>query len=90
MEEIQQLTEDEFWDTYEPLENNNEPIWQYLDTKKYPITRVWTIVTGDDNETLVAIPGYHYVNRIGYAVTRKAWDTTLIEGIWSDPIDREE
>jgi hypothetical protein len=33
---------------------------------------VWTIVE-DDYGFLCVIPGWHYVNRIGYLVTKKPW-----------------
>jgi hypothetical protein len=35
--------------------------------------RVWTIIDGDDG--LSCIAGYHLVNRIGYIVTAKPWET---------------
>lgn len=41
--------------------------------------RVWTFVDGDDGD-LYVISGYHYVNRIGYLLSRDPIpDNTLIE-----------
>jgi hypothetical protein len=39
--------------------------------KKDPGT-VWTVVEGDDGELYVG-DGYHYVNRIGYMITKKSY-----------------
>jgi hypothetical protein len=37
-----------------------------------PNLYVWTYIDGDDGT--VVVDGYHYVNRIGYLVTKKAPD----------------
>lgn len=86
-EEIRRLTEDEFWDLYYPIDASPEEVmWEYEETKQYPITQVWTIVPSEDNSEIeIALPGYHIVNRVGYIVTRKPWTTTLIEGVWYQP-----
>ena len=39
---------------------------------------VWTLITGDDEDSWV-IPGYHIVNRMGYFITTKPWESTDIE-----------
>jgi hypothetical protein len=49
------------------LSNNEE-------SKKF----VWTIIDGENEETWI-IPGYHYVNRYGYLVTEKPWETEDIQ-----------
>ena len=41
--------------------------------KQVPNNRVWTIVDGDGDD-LIIIAGYHFVNRLGYLVTDKAWE----------------
>ena len=39
---------------------------------------VWTLITGDNEDSWV-IPGYHIVNRMGYFITTKPWESTDIE-----------
>ena len=41
--------------------------------KQVPNNRIWTIVDGDGDD-LIIIAGYHFVNRLGYLVTDKAWE----------------
>jgi hypothetical protein len=85
MEEFKNLTEDEFWDLYCPIDSGKPSMmWDYEPTKEYPITQVWTLY--DKGEITYAIPGYVLIaNRTGYTVTRKPWTTTLIEGVWYKP-----
>ncbi|MFG6080498.1 hypothetical protein ACEUZ9_001102 [Paracoccus litorisediminis] len=35
--------------------------------------RVWTLVSGDDGESLFLIEGLHLVNREGYMITERPW-----------------
>lgn len=49
------------------LSNNEE-------SKKF----VWTIIDSENEETWI-IPGYHYVNRYGYLVTEKPWESEDIQ-----------
>jgi hypothetical protein len=39
---------------------------------------VWTLITGDNEESWI-IPGYHIVNRMGFFITTKPWESTDIE-----------
>lgn len=38
-----------------------------------PANNVWTLIDGDNGETVV-VNGFHFVNRIGYYITEKAFD----------------
>ncbi len=38
---------------------------------------VWTTVEGD--ESIVVVPGYHYVNRLFYHITELPWDDEELE-----------
>jgi hypothetical protein len=40
---------------------------------KHP-DRVWTFVQGDDEDCFI-VEGFHFVNRLGYYITRKSFDT---------------
>ena len=39
---------------------------------------VWTLITGDNEESWI-IPGYHIVNRMGFFITTKPWESTDIQ-----------
>jgi len=39
---------------------------------------VWTLITGDNEESWI-IPGYHVVNRMGFFITTKPWESTDIQ-----------
>ena len=39
---------------------------------------VWTLITGDNEDSWV-IPGYHIVNRMGFFITTKPWESTDIQ-----------
>lgn len=36
--------------------------------------KVWTVIDGDDDE-LHIVAGFHFVNRMGYIITEKEWET---------------
>lgn len=76
---------EQFVDEFEPLENDvveEAPIDGFLfETygKEYEKVKatdkncVWTIVDGDDNN-LHVIEGLHYVNRVGYLITKNPFE----------------
>jgi len=39
---------------------------------------IWTIIEGDDGE-LYTIAGFHFVNRIGFLLTKDPWESDTIE-----------
>jgi hypothetical protein len=45
-----------------------------LSKDKKMFKHVWTIIEGDDGE-FHAMPGVHVVNRFGYLVTERPWET---------------
>lgn len=89
-----ELTEDEFWETYKPLEGpsgqSGSHIWEYEELTGTPDNQVWTIVeTGDEDENWYALPGYHIVNKIGYAVTEKPWTDEAVTALWFEAPEPE-
>ena len=79
------LTEEEFEKKYDPLPNpkDGNMFWSLEDINfsKTDTSKVWTLVEGDD-DTIYASPGYRFVNRIGYAVTRLPWDDLSQDAVW--------
>jgi len=77
------LSEDAFWKRFKPLKNKIEPNSSYngcmFETygkelervkkraKKYPLT-IWTI--SDNDGDLEIMEGFHFVNRLGYLITK--------------------
>lgn len=74
-----------FFDTFKPVKNHldsNAPYDEcmfetYGDevafVKAQPKDRVFTLLTGDDGSKLYIVPGWHFVNRMGYFVTEVPW-----------------
>ena len=80
------LTEEQFIEQYPLVPNHLNPnaTWGYADAKgclfetygeelefikRQNRHRVWTILDGDDGDMYVA-SGFHFVNRVGYLVSR--------------------
>jgi hypothetical protein len=54
-----------------------------------PDGRCWTIIEGDDSG-LYVVPGWHYINKFGMAVSTVSWDPSdknRIEGVYME-VDR--
>ena len=82
---------DDWVDQYQPIENPFDKdagyegcmFETYGEENEYVLNNlnrntVWTLITGDDEDSWV-IPGYHIVNRMGYFITTKPWESTDIE-----------
>jgi len=60
---------------FETFGEELELIAMYMNNRQ-----IWTLVNGDDGNDYV-IPGYHYVNRIGYFLTENEWENEDVEVI---------
>jgi hypothetical protein len=82
---------DDWIDQYQPIENPIDKnagyegcmFETYGEENEFVLDKlnrntVWTLITGD-NEDFWVIPGYHIVNRMGYFITTKPWESTDIE-----------
>lgn len=47
---------------------------EFARVRSAPNEHVWTLVTGDNNEDVVCA-GRHFVNRMGYFITERPWET---------------
>jgi len=86
MTEVKTLTEDQFDEQFTLVENHldNNASWggamfetfgeelDYVRMKAERGNNVWTIIEGDD-DTMFIVNGVHFVNRIGYLITREEW-----------------
>lgn len=79
------MSEDEFWDEWEVLKRSNGELFDLNDVKNQPINLVWTILeSGNDvDECLYASPGLHFVNRLGYVMTRRAWANGQADAVFA-------
>lgn len=67
------------WRTFETLfdpiaDADGNLMWSYSDLQLsgYGLNNWWTVVDSDTGRLIVAA-GLHYVNRVGYMITRNAW-----------------
>ena len=95
--EFKTITEEHFDENFNPIENHIdqnagwngcmfETYGEELEfVKKQPNNTVWTIVTGDD-DSMSYISGFHFVNRIGYLITK---ETVATDVEYDVPLDTD-
>ena len=83
-----ELDEDQWEREYRPLTNhidnnasfNNTMFETYGDELAFvlsqPHEKIWTYIESDGN--LYVIAGYHFVNRLGYFITEKEWESEAL------------
>lgn len=62
---------------YEPIDPpSGETVWEWDELPVLPDSTnlIWTVLDCDGK--LYVTAGIHYVNRLGYVVTKNAWDQT--------------
>jgi hypothetical protein len=81
---IDYISEDEFWDEWKVKKKLSGELFEYADVKDQPINNVWTILESSmgNNDNWYASPGFHYVNRLGYVLTRRPWIDECQEAIY--------
>jgi len=93
------LSETQFMETYNPINKGSEGEYmmddhaeavRFAEARGLSHKNVWTIIESGEDETLYVSAGFHLVNRLGYIVTEKPWETALEEGVWmEDDFDRD-
>jgi len=86
---IQHQLDEEQWEReYRPLTNHISDNASFNDTMfetfgeelefvlSQSPNKVWTYISGDDGSYIVA--GYHHVNRLGYFITEKEWESEAL------------
>ncbi len=87
------ISEDDFWGVWGVKHAADDGLFDFDEARGHPVEHVWTIVeSGDDMDgNWYAIPGLHYVNRLGYVVTEQPWvDCTLDAIYFADDMDEED
>lgn len=85
----QLISETDFEATFKP---RNAPgsnasvgdLWSPHEIQSVDPRHVWTVVDGEDDDNLYALPGIHFVNRIGYVVTEEPWGPETTAAVWCD------
>lgn len=78
------ISEDEFWEAWGVRQSADSGLMEFDEVHSYPENHVWTVVeSGDDADgNWYAMPGYHYVNRLGYVVTERPWIDYTLDAIY--------
>lgn len=77
MNSNESIPEDEFFGVWGAHKRQDENYFTFDDVKDKPVELVWSVIEGD--ESIVAVPGFHVVNMLGYMMTTKPWTD---EGVW--------
>lgn len=82
MSEQNLITEDDFFETFDPREmtDDGDTVIDVVPPGT-PDEHVWTIVDGDSGD-LYASAGWHRVNRFGYVITTRPWVTGDEVALW--------
>ena len=86
------IQEDDFWENWGVVQKSSGDLFDYEDIKQKPIEYVWTILESgnDEDGNWYASPGIHYVNRIGYILTREPWTNFCRDAIYFlDDLEKE-
>jgi len=78
------ISEEDFDAIWRVTVSPSGDLFCYEEVIDQPLNHVWTIVESGDGEdgNWYASPGFHTVNRVGYAVTKKSWDLTTPDAIY--------
>jgi hypothetical protein len=89
---LQPISERDFEEQFRPLPAPGDPedefgMWdlEVVQAAGVPEQRVWTIIEGDRSRALYAMPGFHFVNRLGYVVTEQPWTDPGRDAIYCGP-----
>jgi len=78
------ISERDFEDVWGVYLRPDGDFFCYADVVNQRIEHVWTVVetgwAGDEN--WYAVPGIHYVNRIGYVMTKQPWEDAASDAVY--------
>jgi hypothetical protein len=78
------ISNNDLWTKYEPRDNpaDGGSVWQWEQVRNENPAHVWTLVDSDTRHQY-AVPGFHFVNRFGYIVTKQPWKDDARDAVWS-------
>ena len=78
------ISEDEFHAHWGVKVSASGDLWKYEEVRSFGVQHVWTIVESgsDDDGNWYAVPGFHYVNRLGYVLTDRAWNEGTQDAVY--------
>lgn len=84
------ISEADFINVWGAGAQDNGDLYEFDQVKDLDPKRVWTIVEGDNGDWIAAA-GFHIVNKLGYVLSIKPWETGLEEAIWvENDFDEDE
>ena len=84
------ITYEQFEEQYKPIKNTLVEDSPYngcmfgtygaelAHVREQDIKNIWTLIDAENEETFI-VPGYSYVDRLGYFITEKEWESEDIE-----------
>lgn len=87
------ISEDTFIETWGACIRSDGSMLAFDDVRGQPLNHVWTITDscGGRPDHWIASPGFHVVNVLGYAMTRKPWDDKTPDAFFSfDDFDGDD
>ena len=89
------ISEADFDETWGAYVRDSGDFFSHADVLSKNLHEIWTIVEAESDEGmythLVALPGFHVVNNVGYCLTAKPWETGLEQAYWFfDDIPKED
>jgi len=96
-------TDDDFYETFGEPRVNEKDDTVLFETygEDFEFVRsvdpnlVWTVMQADDDDSLILVPGLHFVNRINYVIAGRPRtedennDPTWQEVLWVESMDRD-
>lgn len=87
------ISEDDFWEVWGVKHAADDGLIDFDSVRILPANHVWTIVeSGDDMDgNWYAMPGLHYVNRLGYVTTEQPWIDCSLDAIYfADDLNNDD
>lgn len=78
------ISEHELWEDWCVKQSAENGLMDFEEANTHRLDHVWTVVeSGDDGDgNWYAMPGFHYVNRLGYIVTERRWIDDTLDAIY--------
>lgn len=101
MKKFNLIPEDRFYSEFKPIKNHFvedssfdgamfETYGQELEyIRSFDPKRIWTVIDGEGGK-LAVVAGMRFVDRLGYLITEKNWETSEDEVVFEDSEDVEE
>lgn len=84
------ISEQDFVDIWGAQASPDGNLYSHQDIRSLPIEQVWSVAPGDAidedgfdiDDSWYATPGIHFINVLGYVITKKPWEAGTPDAIW--------